>query len=39
MYYLQPGRGDDVARRWLIVYFEGDRVVRVERDVEPEPRS
>jgi outer membrane protein assembly factor BamE len=39
MYYLLPGRSDDVARRWCIVYFEGDRVVRVERNVEPDPAS
>jgi outer membrane protein assembly factor BamE len=39
MYYLQPGRSNDVMRRWCIVYFEGDRVSRVERDVEPDPVS
>lgn len=37
-YYLKIGRSDDIDRRWVIVYFEGDRVARIERDVPMEPR-
>jgi len=36
-YYLQRGRSRDVDRRWVIVYFENDRVARVERDVPMQP--
>lgn len=38
-YYLVHGRSDDVVRRWLVVYFDGDRVARFERDVEMQPAS
>jgi outer membrane protein assembly factor BamE len=38
-YYLVHGRSDDVVRRWLVVYFDGDRVTRFERDVEMQPAS
>jgi outer membrane protein assembly factor BamE len=33
-YYLRLGRSPDIERRWVVVYFENDRVARVERDVE-----
>jgi outer membrane protein assembly factor BamE len=38
-YYLRRGRSPDAERRWLIVYFENDRVARIEREAELEPRS
>jgi outer membrane protein assembly factor BamE len=38
-YYLVHGRSDDVTRRWFVVYFDGDRVLRFERDVEMQPAS
>jgi hypothetical protein len=28
-----------VTQRWVVVYFENDRVTRVERDVELQPQS
>ena len=31
-YYLKRGRSRDVERRWFIVFFQGDEVVRLERD-------
>jgi outer membrane protein assembly factor BamE len=36
-YYYRRGRSPDAIRRWVIVYFENDRVARIERDVELEP--
>ncbi len=36
-YYMKRGRSKDVVRRWLVVYFEGDEVVSLERDVEMQP--
>ena len=36
-YYLRVGRSRDVVERWLIVYFEEDEVVRLERDLELQP--
>lgn len=38
-YYLRRGRSDEVDRRWLIVYFDGDVVSRIERDVPLDPAS
>ena len=38
-YYLRRGRSREVVRRWVIVYFENDRVARIERDVTLEPSS
>jgi outer membrane protein assembly factor BamE len=38
-YYLRRGRSRDVERRWLVVYFEDDQVVRIERDLTLEPPS
>jgi len=39
-YYLRQGRSREVFQRWLTVYFEDDRVARLERDqvLEPERR-
>jgi outer membrane protein assembly factor BamE len=38
-YYLRRGRSPDADRRWLVVYFDNDRVERIERDVALEPPS
>ena len=38
-YYLRRGRSRDVERRWLIVYFDGDVVSRIEKDVPLDPSS
>jgi hypothetical protein len=36
---LQRGRERDAERRWLVVYFENDRVARIARDVAMQPVS
>jgi outer membrane protein assembly factor BamE len=33
MYYLKPGKSRKTTRRWIIVWFEGDAVRAVDRDV------
>jgi len=38
-YYLRRGRSRDIDRRWMIVYFDGDIVSRIERDVPLDPAS
>ena len=38
-YYLRRGRSPDVTQRWVIVFFENDRVARIERDVELQPQT
>jgi outer membrane protein assembly factor BamE len=38
-YYLRRGRSRDVEQRWLVVYFESDRVTKVERAMALEPAS
>jgi len=38
-YYLRRGRSPDVEQRWLVVYFDSDRVTKVERDVPLQPAS
>lgn len=38
-YYLRRGRSRDVDRRWIVVYFEDDRVARIERDLNLAPAS
>ena len=38
-YYLRKGRSADTERRWVVVYFENDRVAKVERDVPMQPQS
>lgn len=38
-YYFRQGRSRDVERRWLVVYFDGDRVVRLDRDAPLDPPS
>lgn len=36
-YYLKRGRSKDIERRWLVVHFDGDEVVRLDRDLTLEP--
>jgi outer membrane protein assembly factor BamE len=36
-YYFRRGREHEIERRWFVVYFEQDRVVRVERDLALQP--
>jgi outer membrane protein assembly factor BamE len=36
-YYFRQGRSREVEQRWIVVYFEQDRVVRIERDLELRP--
>lgn len=38
-YYFRQGRSRDIDRRWFVVYFEGDRVVRVDRNATLDPAS
>ncbi len=38
-YYLQKGRSPDVERRWVVVYFNNDRVARIERDLTLQPTA
>ena len=38
-YYLKRGRSKDIDRRWIVVYFDGDEVVRLDRDLTLEPSS
>jgi outer membrane protein assembly factor BamE len=37
LYYFRPGRSDKAERRWLIVWFEGDIVSEIQRDVQTQP--
>jgi outer membrane protein assembly factor BamE len=36
-YYFKRGRSKEIERRWLVVYFEGDEVARLDRDVLLQP--
>jgi outer membrane protein assembly factor BamE len=36
-YFLRKGRSPDVDRRWVVVYFDNDRVSRIERDLTLQP--
>ena len=38
-YYYRRGRSPDADRRWVVVYFENDRVQRIGRDLELQPAS
>jgi outer membrane protein assembly factor BamE len=38
-YYFKRGRSDDITTSWVIVFFDGDVVSRIERDVNLEPSS
>jgi outer membrane protein assembly factor BamE len=33
-YYLQRGHDRHVERRWFVVYFQNDRVVRIDRNLD-----
>lgn len=33
MYYLKPGKSRKSTQRWIIVWFDGDTVRQVDRDV------
>ena len=37
VYYHKPGRAKKIERRWLIVWFEGDTVREIERDLIAPP--
>jgi outer membrane protein assembly factor BamE len=37
IYYFRQGRKRTADRAWLIVYFDGDRVREIQRDVPVEP--
>lgn len=36
-YYFRRGRSEDIIQRWVVVYFEDDRVARVDRDLALQP--
>jgi outer membrane protein assembly factor BamE len=36
-YYFRRGRAPDAVQRWFVVYFDNDRVTRIDRDVELQP--
>ena len=38
-YYLKRGRSREVERRWFIVFFQDDEVVRLDRDAILVPTS
>jgi outer membrane protein assembly factor BamE len=38
-YYFRQGRSREIERRWLVVHFDGDRVARVDRDLNLAPPS
>lgn len=35
-YYFRRGRERSVEQRWVVVYFEDDRVARIEHEIMPE---
>jgi outer membrane protein assembly factor BamE len=37
IYYFRQGRKQIIERAWLIVFFDGDRVREIQRDVPVEP--
>ena len=37
IYYFRPGRSNKPERRWLIVWFDGNVVREIQRDVEVRP--
>jgi len=36
-YYFRHGRSREVQHRWIIVYFENERVAKIEKNVELQP--
>lgn len=37
VYYFRPGRSTDPERRWVIIWFDGETVREVQRDVPVKP--
>jgi outer membrane protein assembly factor BamE (lipoprotein component of BamABCDE complex) len=37
IYYFRPGKSRKPERRWLIVWFDGEIVTEIQRDVETKP--
>lgn len=38
MYYLRPGKSKKATQRWIVVWFEGDKVREIDRDVPIEKK-
>jgi outer membrane protein assembly factor BamE len=38
-YYLKRGRSNKIQQRWLVVWFDGERVDRIELDLTLNPSS
>ena len=38
-YYFRRGRSQNVTRRWMTVYFQDDKVAKIERDLKLQPTS
>jgi outer membrane protein assembly factor BamE len=38
-YFLRKGRSSDVERRWVVVFFENDRVSKIDRELKLQPSS
>ena len=38
-YYMKRGRSRDIERRWLVVYFDDDEVIRLDLDLTLQPTS
>jgi outer membrane protein assembly factor BamE len=38
-YYFRKGHSRDIDRRWLVVYFDGDRVANIARDLKLQPAT
>jgi outer membrane protein assembly factor BamE len=38
-YTLRKGRSNKIERRWIVVYFDNDRVAKVARDLALQPSS
>lgn len=38
-YYFRRGRSRNIDRRWLIVYFDGDKVSKIDRNLKLQPES
>ena len=36
-FYMRHGRTRETERRWIVVYFENERVARIEHNVEMQP--
>ena len=38
-YTLRKGRSPNIERRWVVVYFENDRVSKIDRELALQPSS